>query len=81
MDNPAQQQYFTDIKRFPELPEEIKDESLYFLKLQIMDQPLNSQRNFFAYLLMYGGPEIYDRFLDMWREDDEEDLERISPSC
>ena len=81
MDNLAQNQYDIDIKRFPVLPDEIKDESLFFLKLQILDQPLNSQRNFFMYLMMADNADLYERFIELWKEENLEELEKISPVC
>lgn len=81
--SPALNQYIIDIERFPEIPTEVKDEILYFLKLQISDQPLNSQRNFFVYMMIGGTEEVYSRFLKLWEETDEDmvKLDEISPYC
>lgn len=81
MEGLALEQFEIDRKRFPKLPSELKDESLYFLLLQMVDQPLNSQQNFFAYMLLYSQPEIYERFYEIWKEEFSEELEKISPSC
>ena len=81
MEGLALEQFEIDRKRFPKLPSELKDESLYFLLLQMVDQPLNSQQNFFAYMQLYSQHEKYERFYEIWKEEFSEELEKISPSC
>lgn len=81
MDGLALEQFEIDCRRFPKLPIELKDETLYFLLLQMVDQPLTTQRNFFAYVHMYADTGVYERFYEIWKEEFSEELEKISPSC
>lgn len=77
----ALEQFMIDCKRFPEIPEDVSEESLIFLVKQMTLQPLNSQRNFLMHLMHSVDSFTYELFLELWREDLEDDFETIVPYC
>jgi len=74
-------EYYFDKARFPIVPPDVEDEVLESLRIQIATLSLTSQRNFFAYLMISGKEETYERFLNLWTKDDPIELSHIMPVC
>jgi len=80
MDDILTEEFQIDIQRFPSIPVHVDNDILEALVLQIQDLPLNSQRNFFSYL-MIESHTLYERFFKIWELKDAKELEIIVPSC
>jgi hypothetical protein len=77
----ALEQFMIDCRRFPEIPENIQEETLIFLLRQMELQPLNSQRNFLMHLMHSVDSFTYELFLELWKEDAEDQFFKIVPQC
>lgn len=72
------QSFKTNIQDFPYVPREIKPQLLFNLGVHFHESTLNTQRNFWAYLMLQCDVKTYKKFLDLHSK---EIRERISPIC
>jgi len=63
---------------FPFLPREIPFKLLYLLGTHFTTQTLNTQRNFWAYLMMECSTDTYQKFVELHSD---KIRERVSPTC
>ena len=70
--------FIESIGCMPYLPRTIDSKLLYELGIYFATETLNTQRNFWAYLMLECNNETYNRFVQMHSE---KIKERVSPTC
>lgn len=70
-----------DIKRFPVVENNTEHEAIAFLVLQLIVEPITSQRNFLSYLLIKDKIHIYNKIVELYKDLGEKEFDQISPLC